>query len=97
MDDTHQFGTGFALHKGYESCVKEFNQVSERMCTIPLDTKPLNTLIINIECKENIKEKEFYEDSAPRNTVRFVIGDFNAIIRRETSFRPIIRLHRVEQ
>jgi len=42
-------------------------------------------------------EKKFYEDSAPRNTVRFVIGDFNARIRREASFKPTIGLHRVEQ
>jgi len=48
MDDSHQFGVGFAVIKDYEMCVKEFNPVSERICTIRLDTKPLNTFIINI-------------------------------------------------
>lgn len=60
MDDTHQFGTGFAVmgavHKDYESCVKEFNQVSECRCTIQLDTKPLNTFIINIQIPLNVKK-----------------------------------------
>lgn len=96
---------GFALQKDYEFCMKKFKPVSERICTIRLDTKPLNTFIINIhtptECKEDITsiKEEFYEkvreiyDSAPRNTVRIVIEDFNAKIGRETSFRPTIGLH----
>jgi hypothetical protein len=103
LDDTHHFGTGFALHKDYEFCVKEFNPVSERICTIRLDTKPFNIFIINIhaptECKEEILKEEFYEevtevyDSAPRNTVRIIIGDFNAKIGRESLLRPTIGLH----
>jgi len=57
---------------------------------IRLDTKPLNTFIINIhdltEGKEDIIKEEFYEkiteiyDRATKNTVRIVVGDFNAKI-----------------
>ena len=70
-----------------------------------LDTKPLNTFIINIhtptEVKEDIIKEGFYEeiteiyDRAPKNTVRIVIGDFNAKIVRETIYRPTIGLHSV--
>lgn len=87
MNDSHQFGVGFAVIKDHEMCVKEFNPVSERICKIRLDTKPLNTFIINIhaptEGKEDIIKEEFYKeiteiyDRAPKNTVRIVIGDFN--------------------
>lgn len=55
MNDTHHFGTSFALYKNYEMCVKEFNPMSEHKCRIRLYTKLLNTFIINIhvptECK----------------------------------------------
>uniref|UniRef100_A0A2S2QMB7 Craniofacial development protein 2 n=1 Tax=Sipha flava TaxID=143950 RepID=A0A2S2QMB7_9HEMI len=102
-NDSHQFGVGFAVNKDYEMCVKEFNPVSERICTIRLDTEPLNMFIINIhaptEGKEDLIKEEFYEeiteiyDRAPKNTVRILIGDFHAKIGRETIYRPTIGLH----
>jgi len=102
MDNLHQFGVGFAVNRDYEMCVKEFNPISERISTIKLDTKPLNTFIINIhaqtEGKEDIIKEEFYDeitviyDRAPKNTIRIVIGEFNAKVGRETIYRPIIGL-----
>lgn len=34
LNDKHQFGTGFAVHKNLLSSVKEFNPIFERVCTI---------------------------------------------------------------
>jgi hypothetical protein len=107
MDDSRQFGMGFAVHKDYEICVKKFNSVFEHIRTIRLDTKPLSTFIINIhaptECKEDIIKDEFYEeiteiyDRAPKNMMRIVIGDFNAKIGRETIYKPAIGLYSIHE
>jgi len=101
-DNRHHFGTGFVVHKNYESCVGQFNPISERICTIRLRTKPKTICLINIHsptenCKE-VDKDEFYEevtriyDRLPRSVIQIVLGDTNAKIGKELMFVPTIGL-----
>lgn len=93
---------GFAVHKNFVRHVKEFNPISERISTIRLNTNPINLCIINAhaptECKEDIEKDIFYEeitkvfDELPKNTIKVIIGDFNAKIGKERMFVPTIGL-----
>jgi len=47
MDNRHHFETGFEIHKRYESCVREFNPIAERISTIQLRTKPIEICLVN--------------------------------------------------
>jgi len=48
VETRHHFEPGFAVHKKYEFCVREFNPTSERIYTIRLRTKPIEICLINI-------------------------------------------------
>ena len=103
MDDTHQFGTGFAVYKNLLSSVKEFNTIFECVSTIRLNTKPANIFIINvcapIENKDQTNKNEFYEelariyDEAPGNTIKIKVRDCNAKLGKEVTFIPTIGTH----
>lgn len=62
----HHFGTGFAIHKKYESCECKFNSISKRMCTMQLRTKSKEVCLINIhaptESNDETDKDEFYEE-----------------------------------
>jgi len=76
------------VQKKYESCVREFNPTSERICTIQLRTKPIEICLINIhastENSDEIDKDEFYEevtknyDKLPGSVIKIVLGDTNA-------------------
>jgi len=101
-ENRHNFGTGFAFHKNYESCVREFNPISERICTLRLRTKPKEICLINIhaptENRDEVDKDEFYEkvtriyDRLPGSVIKIVLGDTNAKIGKELKFVPTIGL-----
>ncbi|XP_025205077.1 craniofacial development protein 2-like [Melanaphis sacchari] len=104
-DKRHHFGTGFAVHKNYESCVSEFNSIFERICTIRLRTKLKEICLINIHAPtKNSDERdkdEFYDevtrisDRLPGSVIKIVLGDINAKIWKELMFVPTIGLESV--
>ncbi|XP_029340938.1 craniofacial development protein 2-like [Acyrthosiphon pisum] len=106
-DYGHHFGTGFAVHKNYESCVREFNPISERICMIRLRTKPKDICLINIhattENSDGVDKNEFYEeitriyDRVPESVIKIVLGDANAKIGKELMFVPTIGLESVHE
>lgn len=106
-DYGHHFGTGFAFHKNYESCVREFNPISERICIIRLRTKPKKICLINIhaptENSDEVDKDEFYEevtriyDRVPENVIKIMLGDANAKIGKELMFVPTIGLKSVHE
>lgn len=89
LEDTHQFGIGFLVHKEFSFCVKEFNPISERLCTIRLNTKLMN-IFINVhaptESKDEADKDDFYDklsriyDHSPGNMIKIVVGVCNAKI-----------------
>lgn len=103
LDDTHQFGTGFAVHKNLLFSVKEFNPISEHVCTIQLNTKPMNIFIINVhaptENKDETDKDEIYEyvatiyDEASGNTIKIIVVDYSVKLGKETSSRPTMGTH----
>ncbi|KAL4104223.1 hypothetical protein QTP88_019532 [Uroleucon formosanum] len=107
MDYGHHFGTGFAVHKNYESCVREFNPISERICMTRLRTKPKEICLINIhvptENSDGVDKDEFYEevtriyDRVPENVIKIVLGDASVKIGKELMFVPTIGLESVHE
>lgn len=102
MDNRHYFGTGFAIYKNYESCVREFNPISKRICTMRLRTKPKKICLINIhaptENSDEVDKDEFYEevtriyDELPGSVIKLVLRDTNVKIGKELIFMPTIGL-----
>ncbi|VVC38899.1 Endonuclease/exonuclease/phosphatase [Cinara cedri] len=66
MDNTHHFGSGFAVHRIFEPCIKEFNPVSERISTLTINTSPINICLINghapTEVKDDNAKDIFYDE-----------------------------------
>lgn len=56
-DNRHFFGTGFAVHKNYESCAHKFNPISERICAIRLKTNVIGICLINIHAPTENSDK----------------------------------------
>ena len=99
-NNTNTLGTGFAVKKEAVSEVIGFKPKNERMCSIRIRGKMFNMTLINVhapteETDDKIKEP-FYSaleklyDEAPRHDIKIVIGDFNAKVGKETTFRPTI-------
>jgi len=106
-DNIHHIGTGFVVHKNYESCVREFNPISERIYTKLLKTKPKEICLINIhaptENSDKVDKDVFYDeitriyDRLHRNLIKIVLGDTNAKVGKELMFVPTIRLESVHE
>jgi len=47
MENTHHFGSGFAVHKTLVPYIKDFNPISERILMLTINTSPINICIIN--------------------------------------------------
>ncbi|VVC31221.1 Endonuclease/exonuclease/phosphatase [Cinara cedri] len=100
MDNTHHFGSGFAVHRIFEPCIKEFNPVSERISTLTINTSPINICLINghapTEVKDDNAKDIFYDEltetyeSITGNVIKIVLGDFNAKCGREPQYFPCI-------
>jgi hypothetical protein len=57
MNNIDHFGTGFEVHKNYESCVRELNPISEQIWTIWVRTKPKKICLINIHALVEISDE----------------------------------------
>lgn len=99
-NNTNTLGTGFAIKKEAVSKVIGFKPENERICSIRLKGKMFNMTLINAhapteDAEDHVKEK-FYDtlekiyDLAPRHDIKIVLGDFNAKIGKEVTFRPTI-------
>jgi len=83
--NNRHFGTGFVVHKKYESCVWEFNPISKQICTIRLRTKPKEICLINIHAptknSDEVDKDKFCEeitriyDRLPESVIKTVLGD----------------------
>ncbi|XP_017487696.1 PREDICTED: craniofacial development protein 2-like [Rhagoletis zephyria] len=93
-------GIGFAIANKVMSSVVRWVPVNDRLCLIVFRAKPVNISIINCHAPTEEAEEEdknsFYTDleklydNQSANTVRLVVGDFNAKVGQETEYRPTI-------
>ncbi|KAE9537576.1 hypothetical protein AGLY_006599 [Aphis glycines] len=96
----HENGVGFIVHDKTLPNVKTFSAFNDRMCYIRIAGKIFDLIIINCyapteEKDEDIKDK-FYEqlerlyDTLPLHCIKIVVGDMNAKVGREHTYRPVI-------
>ena len=106
-DGPREFGTGFVVLGKARDAVIGFNPVDERLCSLRIRGKFFNYTLINAhapteELEEDMKE-EFYEklqaiyDQAPDRDIKICLGDFNAKVGREVTYRPAIGTHSLHE
>lgn len=93
-------GTGFLVDNKYKAAVINFNPVNERMCTLRMKAHFFNITLVCVyaptEDEEDEVKDEFYAqleqelEGIPRNDVKIVIGDFNAKVGKEETFRETV-------
>ena len=102
-----QFGTAFIVDARWGKHIIDWKPVNERICILRLRSRFFNYSIINVHAPHNGRpdeEKErFYSelervhDNCPNHDIKIVIGDFNAQVGREATYKPVIgkySLHR---
>jgi hypothetical protein len=95
----HQLETGFFIHNGIISAVKRGESVSDRMSYITLKGCLSYITVLNVydpsegkddDIKDSFhKEQEQVSDQFPTHHIKILLGDFNANIGRENTFKLI--------
>jgi len=71
MENTHHFGSGFAVHRTLVPYIKEFNPVSERISILTINTCSINMCIIYghapTEVKDDNVKDVFYDELTETN------------------------------
>ena len=90
LEETHEQGVGFLVHRDTANCVIECCPISSRLITIRLKASPFNITIIQVYAPTSSYKDEdvedFYEelqkvlDNTPKKDILVVQGDWNAKI-----------------
>ena len=95
-----KYGTGFIVDPRWAKHVIDWRPINERICVLRVKGKFFNYNIINVYAPHNERPEEekdkFYRklekayEECPRNDIKIIIGDLNAQVGREKSFKPSI-------
>jgi endonuclease/exonuclease/phosphatase family metal-dependent hydrolase/ribosomal protein S28E/S33 len=98
-----EFGVAFIVNKKFKQLVTDFKPINERLCALRIKTTFFNVWLINIhaptEDKDDDIKDEFYSlleytyDSLPSNDMKIVLGDFNAKVGKEETYKGTIGGH----
>lgn len=107
VEKNREFGTGFVVLKAATGAVIDFNPINERLCTLRIRGKFFNISLINAHAPTEEKDDEvkelFYErlqlayNNAPPRDIKIILGDFNAKVGQEETYRPAIGLHSLHE
>lgn len=96
----HDNGVGFVIKSSVLRLVKKFELINDRICYIVLTGKTFDTGIVNCYAPTKTADCElkdlFYDDldrvldNIPRESIKIVVGDFNAQVGRENIFKLIV-------
>jgi hypothetical protein len=102
-DERGQFRIGFAVRKTIVPTIKDFRVINLRLALLKIETKWFDIVFINVHVPtedKSLQEKEdFYTEielllgGISNSKIKIVLGDMNAKIRNEKSFRPINGTH----
>ena len=94
------YGTGFIVDPKWAKHVSDWKPINERICVLRVKGKFFNYSIINVYAPHNERPEDekdsFYRklekayEECPRNDIKIIIGDLNAQVGREKSFKPTI-------
>jgi exonuclease III len=99
-NESHQLGTGFFVHQRIVSEIKKLEFVSDRMSYLVLRGRWCNIIVLNVhapteEKSDDLKDR-FYEeleqvfDHFLKYHTKILLGDFNAKLGREDTFKLTI-------
>jgi exonuclease III len=100
VNESHQLGTGLFVHQRILSAIKRVEFVSDRMSYMVLRGRWCNIIVLNVHAQTEEKSYDskdsFYEeleqifDHFPKYHTKILLGDFNAKLGREDTFKPTI-------
>jgi hypothetical protein len=106
-NESHQLGTGFFVHQGIVSAIKRAEFVSDGMSYIVLGGRWCNIIFLNVhaptEEKSDDSKDSFYEELEqdfkhfPKYHVKILLGNFNAKLGREDTFKPTIEIESLHE
>jgi len=106
-NENHQLGIGFFVHRRLVSAVKRIGFISDRLSYIVLRGRWLHIILVNVHAPSEDKNEElkdrFYEeleevfDHFPKYHMKILLGDFNAKVGREETFKPKIGQENLHQ
>jgi hypothetical protein len=97
---SHQLGTGIFVHQRIVSRIKRVEFVSDRMSYMVLRGRWFNIIVLNVhaptEEKSDNSKDSFYNELEhffyhfPKYHMKILLGNFNAKLGREDTFKPTI-------